>query len=279
MRVITDHVTIAASQLGTLERAFADVGLAPEYGGAHSNGVTHMDTLGFDDGSYIELISNMSPGRSSPLWDAFIVGDGGPCAWAVGTDDIAGETKRMSALGVPVQGPLQLNRTRPGGRLVEWDLAFLGDASPGATLPFLIQDRTPREWRIQPSPSVHGSELRGVAGVVLAVPDHESAADLFRRVFGWTEPVMGKSEELGARLVGFDGTPVTLAASNGADSWLTTRLERFGPAPCAILLASADLDATAHRLPLSEPVDWMGRELRWVEPERLHGVRVGVVRI
>lgn len=279
MRVTIDHVTIAASRLETLERAFTDVGLAPDYGGAHSNGVTHMDVLGFDDGSYIELLSTVSPGQPSPMWDAFIVGNGGPCAWAVGADDIAGEVARLNGLGVQTQGPLPLNRTRPDGALVEWELAFLGDGSPGATLPFLIQDKTPRDWRIQPSPRVAGSGLRGVAGVVLAVPDRESATHLFRRVFGWDKPARGESELLGAYLSAFEGTPVTLAEPTDANSWLALRLERFGPAPCAFLLASDDMEATTRRLPLEKPVDWAGRELRWIEPTRLLGAHVGVVRL
>lgn len=278
MRVTIDHVTIAGSRLDQLERAFRAVGLTPDYGGAHSNGVTHMDVLGFDDGSYIELISTISPGQSSSLWDAFIVGDGGPCAWAVGTDDIRGEAARVSGLGVPVQGPMPLNRTRPDGALVEWELAFLGDGAPGATLPFLIQDKTPRDWRIQPSPGVAGSGLRAVFGVVLAVPDSESATDLFRRVYGWGEPAHGASDLLGGRLSIFEGTPVTLAEPNDANSWLALRLERFGPAPCAILLASDDLDASGRRLPLGQSEDWAGQEVRWIDPGRLHGARVGVVR-
>lgn len=277
MRLTIDHVTIAASRLSMLESMFTAVGLAPEYGGAHSNGVTHMSVLGFDDGSYIELISTLSPGQTSPMWDAFIVGDGGPCAWAARTDDIAGEVARLSALGVPVQGPAPLNRTRPDGALVEWELAFLGDGSPGATFPFLIQDKTPREQRIQPSPGIAGSALRGVVGVVLAVPDRESATRLFQRAFGLGEPTGGESELLGAHLATFAGTAVTLAEPNGANSWLDLRLERFGPAPCAFLLGSEDLNATGRRVPLGEPEEWIGRELRWIAPDRLLGAHIGVV--
>ncbi|HKV83002.1 MAG TPA: VOC family protein [Ktedonobacterales bacterium] len=277
MRLTIDHVTIAAPRLDLIERAFTDAGMTPEYGGAHSNGATHMDTLGFDDGSYIELISRLSAEGASPMWDTFIVGDAGPCAWAVATDDIAGEAERVRALGIPVQGPAPLNRTRPDGTLIEWELAFLGEGSPGATLPFLIQDKTPRAWRIQPSASVSASELRGVAGVALAVPDLDVASALFQRVFEWPEPELGESDDLDARLAHFADTPVTLATPRQTDGWLALRLERFGPAPCAIFLASDDLGATVRRLPLVAPSQWMGRELRWVEPDRLHGARIGVL--
>jgi hypothetical protein len=33
----------------------------------------------------------------------------------------------VATLGVPVMGPIYLNRQRPDGVLVEWDLAFLDD--------------------------------------------------------------------------------------------------------------------------------------------------------
>ncbi|PSQ09805.1 hypothetical protein BRC93_12015 [Halobacteriales archaeon QS_5_70_15] len=57
-----DHAVVAGSDLDALGTAFADVGLETEYGGEHSNGVTHNRTLGFADGSYLELISTIEPG-------------------------------------------------------------------------------------------------------------------------------------------------------------------------------------------------------------------------
>ena len=64
-----DHVTIAGSSLPALEEAFTKAGLRPEYGGPHSNGVTHMALLGFDDGSYIELISTLKAGTRAQFWN------------------------------------------------------------------------------------------------------------------------------------------------------------------------------------------------------------------
>ena len=123
-----DHVTIAGSTLARLEQAFANVGLVTDYGGPHSNGVTHMALLGFDDGSYIELISTMEAGRKdTDFWGEHIVQDGGPCAWAVYVEDVAAEAARVAQQGVTVSGPHYMNRSRPDGQLVEWELAFLGE--------------------------------------------------------------------------------------------------------------------------------------------------------
>ncbi len=277
MSLRVDHVTMAGSKLAPLEQAFADVGLKPAYGGPHSNGVTHMALLSFADGSYIELISTLEPGQTSPLWHAHIAGDSGPCAWAVCVDDVGAEAARLAALGVPVRGPLNLNRQRPDGVLVEWDLAFLGNREPGATLPFLIKDRTPREWRVPPSTRTAETGLRGVAMVVLGVEHLDRAVDLFRRVYGWPAPPMGEDAGLGARLAHFPGTPVTLAAALTAKGWLAERLAQYGESPCAFLLGVADMDAMARRFPLAGSGSWFGRRVMWFDPARLKGIRLGLV--
>ena len=76
IQLTIDHVTIAGSTLATLEAGFAAIGLTTDYGGPHSNGVTHMSLLGFDDGSYIELISSMQPGqKDNVFWGEHIAGE------------------------------------------------------------------------------------------------------------------------------------------------------------------------------------------------------------
>ena len=277
MALKVDHVTIAGSQLGPLEQAFTGLGLKPAYGGPHSNGITHMALLSFADGSYVELISTLEPGQTSPLWPIHIAGDGGPCAWAVEVDDVAAEAARLAALGVPVAGPTYLNRRRPDGVLVEWDLAFLGDQGPGATLPFIIKDRTPREWRVLPSTRAAEAGLWGVAMVVLGVEHLDRSADLFRSVYGWPAPRMDEDAGLGARLAHFPGTPVTLAAALAGSGWLAERLAQFGESPCAFLLGVSDVDATARSSPLAGSGSWFGHRIMWFDPARLKGIRLGLV--
>ena len=46
-----DHVTVAGSDLASLQRMFADAGVPTEYGGKHSNGQTEMALSSFPDGS------------------------------------------------------------------------------------------------------------------------------------------------------------------------------------------------------------------------------------
>src|ERR1035438_675328 len=82
-----DHASICGSNLDTLRQAFTDVGLTPEIGGPHGNGITQMALIGFDDGTYLELIAPIKPGTTAgSAWAKFMSEDAVPCAWAVGTD-------------------------------------------------------------------------------------------------------------------------------------------------------------------------------------------------
>ena len=274
-----DHVTVAGADLDTMRAAFAGVGLASDYGGPHASGGTHMALIGFDDGSYIELIAARERGQASGMWAAQIAGDGGPCAWAARAEHMATETARLGALGVAVRGPVAMRRTKPDGAVLEWELAYLGNEAAGATLPFLIQDQTPRAWRVAPSASVAGGPLRGVGQVILGVMDSEPVAELFGHVYGWPAPERRDDARLGATLAAFPGAPVTLAVplAGAAGDWLRTRLARFGPAPCAYLLATSDLAAVARAAPLETAGDWFGRAVAWYPAERLRSTRLGVL--
>jgi len=137
--------------------------------------------------------------------------------------------------------------------------------------------------------------------VALGVADLVQAAALFRQVYGWQAATMQKDLDFGATLAHFPGTPVVLAENlsgedlvygpaptasdapphggKGKDGWLTQRLGRFGPLPCAFLLGTVDMSATLGRLPLARGRSWFGREVAWLDPARLLGIRLGVIEV
>ena len=274
-----DHATLAASSLERLEDAFAAAGLPTEYGGMHSNGVTEMSLLGFRDGSYVECISTAEPDVESPLWDTHIRNDGGPCAWAVRAEDITAEATRLRGAGITVSGPEPMARERPDGVELAWELAVPGEGEPGATLPFLIADETPREWRVSPTPAAADSELTGIERVVLGVGDADRAAERFQRAFpDLPEPVREAGEPFGATLVRFPGAPPVLAEP-AAESWLADRLERFGPSPCGLLLGTTDVERSAERFGLDARVLWEDREVGWPTGPEGELSEVGVVEV
>ncbi|NIR61627.1 MAG: VOC family protein, partial [Gammaproteobacteria bacterium] len=86
--------------------------------------------------------------------------------WAVRADDVVAEAGRLRSRGVTVGHVTPMERRRPDGQTVAWDLAIVGDHGAGAMHPFIISDRTPRALRVPPSEDLAGSELTGIVGVV-----------------------------------------------------------------------------------------------------------------
>jgi predicted enzyme related to lactoylglutathione lyase len=235
MDLHVDHVTVAGTDLDRLTDAFTEAGLEVAYGGHHSNDITHMSLVGFPDGSYIELVSTIEPDMDSPWWDEPIHGDGGPCAWAIAVEDIEATTAELERRGVDVEGPSAYRRVREDGTVVEWDLTFLGVGEPGASLPFLISDRTPRERRVRPTGDPTSSSIVGVETVVLGVDDLEAAIEEFETVFGLSAPTTRELTDPSADVAVFPDQPVALARPRG-EGWFADRLEAFGPLPVAYLL-------------------------------------------
>jgi hypothetical protein len=271
-----DHVSVCGSSLDTLRRIFTDLGMTPDYGGPHGNGVTEMAIVGFDDASYVELIAPIKPGVTAGSgWAKFMAEDVVPCAWAVGTNVLLQEVDRLKKAGIPVKPPERGSRKRPDGMSVEWMTADLGSGTPGSTLPFIIEDQTPRDWRVQTSAGVKGAPVSGVENVVLGVNNLDASIALFRKAYGWAEPITETQKDFG-KLAYFPGEPVILAAPfNGG--WLSDRLGKFGEVPVAYLLATRDFAAATKKYKLNGMRTWFGQKVAWFDAGKLKGVRLGVI--
>jgi hypothetical protein len=269
-----DHATVAGERLDLMRQAFsAATGIQAEYGGPHSNHATEMALASFPDGSYIELMG-IQP-RSDPAavaahtWSRFLGSNGGPCAFALRVSNVPAEIDRLKAAGIPVGAVERSGRTRPDGVVLAWETADVGTGPRGSLLPFLIRDLTPREKRVQPQGRPTSTRFSGIAKVVIGVSDMEEAVALYRRAFRLPEPRRDRDAEFGAALAWFEGTPIVLAKGLTPDSWLAQRVERFGQAPCAFILAGSGgaMD--------SRQSDWFGRKIFWSDETRL-GWRLGI---
>lgn len=269
-----DHVSICGSNLDTLRQDFTDVGLTPDLGGPHGNGITQMAMIGFDDGTYIELIAPIKPGASGGSdWSKFMSEDAVTCAWGVGTNVLLVEVDRLKKAGIPVSAPEPGSRKRPDGMSIEWMKANVGPGTPGSVLPFIIEDQTPRAWRVQTSAGVQGAPVSGVENVVIGVSNLDAAIALFRKAYGWSEPLTETQKEFG-KLAYFPGEPVILASGGG---WLSEHIAKFGESPVAYLLNANDFAAAAKRYKLSGTKTWFGQKVAWFDQGKLKGVRLGVM--
>ncbi|MFY9560748.1 MAG: VOC family protein [Terriglobales bacterium] len=271
-----DHVSICGPNLDALRQAFADAGMTPDFGGPHGNGVTQMALIGFDDQSYIELIAPLKPGVTEGSdWAKFMSGEAGTCAWAVGSNVLLQDAERLKKAGIAVTEPKRGSRKRPDGMSLEWTTAQVGPGAPGSVLPFIIEDQTPRVWRVQTSASMKDAPAYGVESVVVGVNNLDSAIALFRKAYGWAEPLMENQKDFG-KLAYFPGEPVILAAPSGG-GWLSDRLGRFGESPVAYLLGTRDFSAATKKYKLNNTKTWFGQKVAWFDPARLKGARVGVI--
>jgi hypothetical protein len=271
-----DHVSVCGSNLDALRQTFTDAGLTPDFGGPHGNGITQMAIIGFDDGSYIELIAPVKPGASAgSAWTKFMSGDAVPCAWAVATNVLLQAVDRLKKSGIPVTAPERGSRKRPDGMSVEWTTADVGSGTPGSTLPFIIEDETPRAWRVQTSASVEGAPVSGIENIVLGVNNLDASIALFRKAYGWSNPIIETEKDIG-KLAYFPGEPVMLAAPSGG-GWLSEHVAKFGESPVAYLLNARDFAAAVKKYKLSGNKTWFGQKVAWFDVAKLKGVRLGVI--
>ncbi|THE63671.1 VOC family protein [Salinadaptatus halalkaliphilus] len=268
-----DHVPFAFDDLETISDEFERLGLTPEYGGVHGNGVTHMSVLGFEDQSYVELIARRTDGDHG-YWPDHIRENAGPAAWCVRVPDVRAECKRLLERGVVIRGPVPGSRKREDGTLVEWDRAEFGTEDQRLLFPFAITDRTPLSYRVDPSPSVSDEPLTGVGQVVVAVDDLEAAVDTFRRCYDIPTPVRETVPGFGT-VASIPGQPLAFATPTD-DGWLADRLEQFPDGPCSCLLATEDLERAREQYPLEAPTAWPDGRIALFESELL-GHRLGVV--
>ncbi len=278
MELKIDHITVCGSNLEAMRAAFASVGLKTTYGGLHDNGVTHMDLLAFEDGSYLELIAPVrslaGAGGMMSGWAKLMEGAAGAGAWAVRCSNVHAEAERLRGLGIDVRGPEVGSRKRPDRVSLQWETALLGPGPAGGVLPFVIQDKTARSLRVPNADSE--SRLLGVATVVIGVRDLKSSTEIFQRAFGWDEPKTEVHPDFGAQLSHFSATPVMLAIPLHADSWLGRRIERFGECPAAFLLEASDRSNVEGGV-LVEDTTWFGRKITWFDARRLHHTRLGII--
>ncbi len=269
-----DHVSVCGSNLETLRTAFTEIGLTPDFGGPHGNGITHMAAVGFDDGTYIELIAPVKAGEAagSP-WAKFMGEDAVTCAWAVGTNVLLQEVDRLKKAGIAVTEPVKGSRKRPDGMSVEWSIADVGSGTPGSLLPFVIEDQTPRAWRVQTSASAQGAPVSGVENVVVGVTNLDVSVAMFRKAYGWADPIIETQKDWG-KVAYFPGEPVILASGAG---WIAERISKFGESPVAFLLAGRDFPAAVKKYKLAGTKTWFGQKVAWFDAGKLKGVRIGVI--
>ncbi len=227
-----DHIVIAGPELESLTASFKSLGFTVVGGGRHPIG-SYNSLIGLDDGAYIELLSFYEDSPEHYWWDAVHERGGGLIDFCMGTDDIRADYALFEAQGVEMSPLVGLSRLRVDGYQLSWLNNEIYGVFQGL-IPFVIEDKTPREERV-PKEKTHENGVRGIDAITLAARDLELARRIMGAVLGQAgEPVY--DEDLNASGVVFQAGPHRLEylAPNDASSPLQAHIEANSPVPYRI---------------------------------------------
>jgi hypothetical protein len=179
-----DHVLIAVQDVDHAIGDYRRLGFAVLRGGTHPRWGTHNALVPLADGSYFELIGVTD--RMLALQSPFsrnvlqaLERDNRLAGFALDSDDLDTDVAAIRKRGIQINDPEAGGRARPDGQHVEWRSARCKDDS----LPFLIQDVTPRELRIPAPADGIGQGLR-LAAVTMGAKDPDVEEKKYTKLVG-----------------------------------------------------------------------------------------------
>ena len=173
-----DHVVLVVLDLEAAVAEHQGRGFAVTPGGEHAGGLTHNALVGFEDGSYLELIAfhDLAAAQGKHSWAPVAERGGGWADFALLSNDLRQDA---AALGDLLARPLEDGgRLRPDGVAIAWRVARLEKP-----LPFLIEDVTARDLRV-PSGSAakHANGVTRVEAIVLGATDAARVTERYAKL-------------------------------------------------------------------------------------------------
>jgi hypothetical protein len=162
-----DHVVLVVLDLAAAVVDHRERGFTVTPGGEHAGGLTHNALVGFQDGSYLELIAfhDLAAAHGKHSWAPVAERGGGWADFALASDDLLQDAAALSAL--VARPPEDGGRTRPDGIAIAWRVARLHKP-----LPFLIEDVSARELRVPGGDMAkHANRTTGVESIALGATD------------------------------------------------------------------------------------------------------------
>jgi hypothetical protein len=205
MRTRFDHAVIVVEELAAALALFRDAGFTVTPGGRHDAVPTENALVAFRDGAYLELLALRDPSarvelralrREPDRWAAHLQGasaigrrflprlagrDGvaDSCLAGEHLERVAAESRRR---GFVMTGPVAMARERPRVEPLAWELLLPAEDA----IPFLIEDRTPRQRRVpgEAPATAHANGATGVAAVTLGAREPATLAMRLVDLFG-----------------------------------------------------------------------------------------------
>lgn len=280
-----DHAVIAVRDLDEAMRTYARLGFAVSRGGRHPGHGTENAIIRFGL-DYLELLTVTDEQQAraqglnrAALADFLSERAGGLVGYALASDDIDADAARLRAFGQAVEGPFPMQRQRPDGTTLAWQLTVPGGVAWRRPWPFLIHWQTPDAERLaREQPGTQPNGTTGVMGVSVVVRDLDGAIALYRDGLGLALVSRDISDGLAAERATFaaGGTRIELLAPRGEGA-VSQALAANGEGVFSVLLTTPDLSASQRNLegvgvPTSA-IAWRSDELL-VAPEAALGARL-----
>jgi catechol 2,3-dioxygenase-like lactoylglutathione lyase family enzyme len=217
-----DHLVISVQDLDEAAARWQNVtGIRFARGGRHPEGTGNCIGVIRDQEAYLELITVVD--RSSrDGWTVLVRDRVGPLSWAIGTDDLDRDVKRLAAHGVTVGEVANGSRRCPDGTAITWRWSVVGESAT-ATWPFLIEWPTSGPTRL--GVTAPSADVR-LSAVTVRVPDPGRLAAALTGALGfsWCEGGPGRDSET---LITDGEVIITLIpAGDGAPGPVSLRLRR-----------------------------------------------------
>jgi hypothetical protein len=240
-----DHFIILVNDLDAAMDTFRRMGFEVGTGGEHPAFGSINALVPLADGSYFELLAF----RDAALAESSFWGEGvrklkvreGFGGFVLNSNDLTTDVRQARERGLQIGDARPGQRMRPDGRQVSWNSALV-DGTPTGTLPFLIQDDTPRTLRVEPARTGLGSRLRSRQAVV-AVNNIEVARQSYRELLD-AEPRYVQNttgELLGYRATTRWGSVVLAHPERGANA-MSDQLAERGEGLYAVTLAAENVN-------------------------------------
>jgi hypothetical protein len=181
-----DHIVILVRDLDQAAADYARAGFTVTPGGTHAAGTTHNALISFSDGTYFELIAFFEPDQPQEhRWWGRVAEGEGLIDYALLADDLNHDAGELRGRGLAIEGPSDGGRTRPDGEQIAWRSMMLGRGIGNPTLPFVIEDVTPRELRVPGGAAEqHRLGVTRVAGLTLVTNNLDEAAAALTSLLG-----------------------------------------------------------------------------------------------
>ncbi len=234
-----DHFIVLVNDLDEASQSFRRLGFDVRAGGEHPAFGSHNALIALADGAYLELVAFKNPALAEKsFWRDGVrrvrVGEGFG-GFVLGSKNLDEDILQIKQRGVAYDAPQAGARVRPDGQRVEWHTAMY-DGSPTGALPFLIQDNTPRDIRIEKPQTGLGSRARAKE-IVVVVKNAMTARDRYHALLN-VEPrrVHNKESDVeGFRFI-LDWGSIVLAQPTRGGNTMMEQLAKRGEGIFALAL-------------------------------------------